>query len=270
MLKQLSRSPIVPTIVGTFIWGYMMLMAHTLRWRMEGAEHAETLWRQKGPFIVVSWHSRIFLMPSIHMKFSEGWGPRPFPNTLMVSASRDGAFSKRSADLMKLHVVRGSAQTPGKTKDKRGYLGAREAMQAMSKGAALFLTVDGPKGPREHVGVGAIKLAQQMKAPILVYGVSAKGKRLKTWDRLVMALPFARGGVVFEEPIQTDKSMDTEALRELVERRLTGAIARADALSGLGPDPIPAPAVEPARPSVAVSKTVATDPDRSTVEPAGS
>ena len=45
--------------------------------------------------------------------------------------------------------------------------------------------IDGPKGPAEVVGMGAIKLAQQMEAPIVVYGLSAQGRKLKSWDRLL-------------------------------------------------------------------------------------
>lgn len=268
MLKRLSRSPLVPTIVGTFIWAYMALMSHTLRWRVEGGEIARKVWEQNGPLMVATWHSRIFLMPVIHLRLSKRWGKRPFPISLMVSASRDGEFTKRASNLLGLHVVRGSARAPGKTKDKRGFQGAREAMQAMSKGSALFLTVDGPKGPRERVGVGAIKLAQQMKAPILIYGLSAKGRRMKSWDRQLFATPFSRGAVVFDGPIETDKSMDTEALRKLVETRLIQATARADALAGLAPDAVPRPGAESVR--SAMRAGVEADADQTNVEPAGS
>jgi hypothetical protein len=93
-------------------------------------------------------------------------------------------------------------------------------MEVMKKGGCIVMTIDGPKGPREIVGIGTIKLAQQMGVPILIYGLSANAKRLNTWDRLLWPKPFARGAVVIPEPIQTSKSMDSEELRLRVETRL--------------------------------------------------
>ncbi|MEZ5938099.1 MAG: DUF374 domain-containing protein [Hyphomonadaceae bacterium] len=251
MFKRLARSPLIPYVLGTGIWAYMSILCHTLRWKVEGADIARELWRQDGAFIMAAWHSRIFIMPVIHLKLSKKWGPRPFPISLMVSASRDGEFTNRASRLLGLHVVRGSAKAPGKTKDKRGFLGAKEAMQAMKKGSALCLTVDGPRGPREQVGVGSIKLAQQMNAPILIYGLSAGGKRIDSWDRQLVSPPFAKGAVVFAGPIQASKEMDTEELRQRVEHELRKATARADELAGLGPDSVSASEVGAQSPDAA-------------------
>ena len=101
------------------------------------------------------------------------------------------------------------------------------------------MTIDGPKGPREVVGIGTIKLAQQMGVPIVIYGLSAHARRLDTWDRLLWPKPFARGAVVIPEPIPTSKSMDSEELRLRVEKALKEATARADQLAGLPPDTAP-------------------------------
>ena len=112
----------------------------------------------------------------------------------------------------------------------------------MKKGGCIVMTIDGPKGPREVVGIGTIKLAQQMGVPILIYGLSANAKRMDTWDRLLWPRPFARGAVVIPPPIETSKSMDSEELRLRVENALKAATARADELAGLAPDTSPPPA----------------------------
>lgn len=111
----------------------------------------------------------------------------------------------------------------------------------MKKGGCIVMTIDGPKGPREVVGIGTIKLAQQMGVPILIYGLSANAKRMDTWDRLLWPRPFARGAVVIPEPIPTSKSMNSEELRLKVELALKAATARADELAGLAPDTAPPP-----------------------------
>jgi len=135
-------------------------------------------------------------------------------------------------------------------------------MEVMKKGGCIVMTIDGPKGPREIVGIGTIKLAQQMGVPILVYGLSANAKRLDTWDRLLWPRPFARGAVVIPEPIQTSKSMDSEELRLRVENALRAATARADELVGLAPDTVahPEPAAAPEPAPQAASPAPATEP----------
>lgn len=261
MSKQRSQSPVIPWIGGTLIWAYMSLLAHTMRWRVEGIEHMHKLWASPQGWVAATWHSRILLMPYAQIKKRPKWPRPPHPATLMVSPSKDGEFTKRAGKLLGLHIIRGSSS--GRSdKSKRGVSAARESMEVMKKGGCIVMTIDGPKGPREIVGIGTIKLAQQMGVPILVYGLSANAKRLDTWDRLLWPRPFARGAVVIPEPIQTSKSMDSEELRLRVENALRAATARADELVGLAPDtvPHPEPAAAPEPAPQAASPAPATEP----------
>lgn len=261
MSKQRSQSPVIPWIGGTLIWAYMSLLAHTMRWRVEGIEHMRKLWDSPQGWVAATWHSRILLMPYAQIKKRPKWPRPPHPATLMVSPSKDGEFTKRAGTLLGLHIIRGSSS--GRSdKSKRGVSAARESMEVMKKGGCIVMTIDGPKGPREIVGIGTIKLAQQMGVPILVYGLSANAKRLDTWDRLLWPRPFARGAVVIPEPIQTSKSMDSEELRLRVENALRAATARADELVGLAPDtvPRPEPAAAPEPAPQAASAAPATEP----------
>jgi lysophospholipid acyltransferase (LPLAT)-like uncharacterized protein len=252
MFKRLARSPVIPFIGGTLLWAYMSILSHTMRWRVEGIEHVRKLWAGPDGWILAAWHSRMLLMPVVQVIYRQRWPRRPRPITLMVSNSRDGEFTNRAGIWLGLNIIRGSAATK-KGKDKRGPAAAREAMEEMKKGGCIVVTIDGPSGPPEVVGLGAIKLAQQMRAPIVVYGLSANAKRLNTWDRLLFPKPFARGAIVVLPPIPTSKDMDSEVLRLRVERALKEATARADELAGLPQDvnPLPsrpsAPAPPPAK-----------------------
>lgn len=242
MFKRLARSPVIPWIGGTLIWAYMSILAHTMRWRFEGVEHIRDRWEGPGGWIAATWHSRILLMPVVQILWRPKWPKPPHAPALMVSNSRDGEFTKRAGGLLGLAIIRGSAPTKKeKARGKRGVSAAREAMQVMNSGGGIVVTIDGPKGPPEVVGIGAVKLAQQMNAPIMVYGLSAQGRRLKTWDRLLFPRPFARGACVVRK-VETAKDMDSNALRLEVEIALKAAIARADELCGLSPEPAPTPA----------------------------
>ncbi len=241
MFKRLARSPVIPFVGGTLIWAYMSILSHTLRWRTEGLEHARSLWDSPQGWVAATWHSRILLMPVLQIIFRPKWPKPPHPATLMVSPSRDGEFTNRAGRWLGLRIIRGSSSGK-KGKDKRGMAAAREAMEVMKKGGCIVMTIDGPKGPAEVVGIGTIKLAQQINAPIMIYGLSAHARRLNTWDRLLFPKPFARAAIVIPEPIPTSKDMDSEDLRQRVERALKQATARADELAGLAPDAAPATA----------------------------
>jgi lysophospholipid acyltransferase (LPLAT)-like uncharacterized protein len=273
MFKRLSRSPVIPWIGGTLIWAYMSLLSHTLRWKVEGIEHLRAAWvgapdgKKKG-WVAATWHSRILLMPMVQIIFRPKWPKPPHPATLMVSPSKDGEFTRRAGIWLGLHIIRGSAS--GRSdKNKRGISAAREAMEVMNKGGGMVITIDGPKGPREVVGMGTIKLAQQMGVPIIIYGLSANAKRLDTWDRLLWPRPFARAAVVILEPIPTAKSMDSEELRLRVENALKEATRRADDLCGLPPDTAPAPAPKPAA-NADTAEAVSASPSRAASNPAPS
>ncbi len=240
MFKRLARSPVIPWIGGTLIWAYQSLAAHTLRWQIEGIDNIRTAWNGNDGWMFATWHSRIILMPMVKIIYGPKWGNQSRPPALMVSNSRDGEFTKRAAGLLGLAIIRGSAANKTKTKDKRGFLGAKEAMQAMKNGGGVVVTIDGPNGPPEVVGMGAIKLAQQVGAPIIVYGLAAPGRRMRTWDQLLFPRLFSRAAMVVAEPIPTSKTMDSEDLRRRVEQALKAASARAEEIVGLPAAPEPA------------------------------
>ncbi|MBU6319115.1 MAG: DUF374 domain-containing protein [Alphaproteobacteria bacterium] len=250
MFKRLARSPVIPYVLGTLIWAYQAILTHTLRWRIEGEGPVRALYEGNGGTIIAAWHSRILLMPLIVIRLRRRWRKPSARTALMVSASRDGEFTARAGRLLGLHIIRGSAANPSKTKDKRGVAAAREAIAAMKRGASLIVTVDGPKGPSGRVGIGAIKLAQQTQSAIIIYGLSADARRLDTWDRLLLPLPFSRAAAVFAEPVTAYRDSDPEEIRREVEARLRWATARADALAGQRRGAGPESDAEPTGPGI--------------------
>lgn len=240
MFKRLAQSPAIPWIGGTLLWAYMALLVRTLGWRTEGLDGLRAAWEGRRPFVLAAWHSRILLMGYVPVVAGRNWSAPVHPLSIMVSNSRDGEFTQRTSRLFGLNVIRGSAANVRKKKDKRGVPAAREALRIMDQGGGVMVTIDGPKGPPEVVGIGAIKLAQQMNADVFVYGLSASGRRLGTWDRLLLPPPFGRGALVIGAPIRATKSVDSENLRLQVEQALKDATARADVLAGREAEALPA------------------------------
>lgn len=219
-------------LLGGIVWLYMRINTATLRWRIEGLEHIEPLLAENRAFVVAIWHSRLLLYPVLETRVVKRWPNRTHPTTIIVSNSKHGNITNRASELLGLNIIRGSTARKDRRKDKGGVAGARAALKALKNHAMVCMTIDGPRGPAEHVPLEPVKLAQQAGVPVVTLGLSSGGKRLDTWDRLLMPLPFSRGTMVFGEAIATDKGMDSEELRERIERRLTNVTDRADALSG--------------------------------------
>jgi hypothetical protein len=70
--SRLARSPVIPLSGELLIWAYMSILSHTVRWRVEGMEHARKLWT--GPedgFGLLAFG--IPLMPVMQITFRRKW-----------------------------------------------------------------------------------------------------------------------------------------------------------------------------------------------------
>lgn len=232
-MKALLRSGPVTSLLGALIWGWMALIARTVRWRIEGADGVKAAWTEAGGVIAGAWHSRIMLLPSGWLREFRPWRARPGPVAMLISLSPDGEPVAKAIRWLGLVGIRGSkANRRKRDKDKGGGRAIAEAVQHLREGGALCITPDGPRGPREEVGLGPILLAQRAGVPIVPYALaSAPCWRLDTWDRFVIPLPFTRGAIVFGEPLTVERDRDVSQLRAELQRRMDAAQARADALA---------------------------------------
>lgn len=213
-------------VIGWLVWLYMRINSSTIRWRIEGANELAPLLGGDRPVVIATWHYGILIFPALQTRVLKRW-PREHPTTIINSNSRDGNIGAAASSLLGLHSVRGSTARKDRRKEKGGVAGARAALKAMRSGAIVCMTIDGPRGPAEKVPIEPVKLAQQAGAAVVPLGLSSGGKRLKTWDRFLLPLPFSRGSLVLGAPIETSKAMDSDALRETIERKLGEAAARA-------------------------------------------
>jgi lysophospholipid acyltransferase (LPLAT)-like uncharacterized protein len=119
------------------------------------------------------------------------------------------------------------------------------AIKLLKQGGALCITPDGPRGPRQRVGRGPIVIARRGNAAILPYALAtAPSKRLSSWDRFQIPLPFARGAIVFGDVIDARETDDVASMQHCLETRLNAATRRAEELCG-APHIAPAPTHQP-------------------------
>jgi hypothetical protein len=140
----------------------------------------------------------------------------------MASRSLDGEVAAQAVSRLGLVAARGSTGR-----------GGEEALEQLrtwlldGRGSYVGLTVDGPRGPRGRVHRGAVDLARRLDLPLIPCSFSARPHwSLTSWDRMMLAPPFARALVEFGEPLRVGPDEDLAAagarLRERLDALTTG------------------------------------------------
>jgi lysophospholipid acyltransferase (LPLAT)-like uncharacterized protein len=94
----------------------------------------------------------------------------------------------------------------------------------------VIITPDGPVGPARDAAEGVVQLAARSGAPVLPMAARVRfARRLKSWDRMILPLPFGRGVVVCLAPIMVERSEAGAALGPL-SAAMTAAADRAEEL----------------------------------------
>ncbi len=137
----------------------------------------------------------------------------------LVSRFRDGDIAEKFLLSLGYRVVRGSSEE-GKPQ-KGGSVGLLRLVKLLREGNTVAITVDGPKGPYGKVKAGVILLAQKTGVPIIPVYVDFEWYiRLKTWDRLIIPIPFSRAKVRIGNPLWVLPEDSIEAKREELEKVL--------------------------------------------------
>jgi lysophospholipid acyltransferase (LPLAT)-like uncharacterized protein len=173
--------------------------------------HGEELfdrWARGEQLIVAFWHNRAVMMPI---------PSRGRKLCIMNSRSRDGEIATRALARWGIRSVRGSAT-------RGGAAGFMQLVNAYRAGYDLAVVPDGPRGPCYVVKPGVIHLARVTGAPIVpVTYAASRIRQLRSWDRLIIPLPFSRVLYVVGEPLRVPRDTydrDLEALRCELEARL--------------------------------------------------
>lgn len=231
-MKTWLRAPPVQAALGLILAGYLKAVHATLSWRVEGADIPAAVWDRGGPVIVCFWHRAIALSPACWPFDRVEAGTAQAPRAL-ISLSPDGAFLAAAIARLGVPAIRGSSTKAwDKAKPKGGAAAVREALRWLAGGGGLAITPDGPRGPAERMAEGAAMLAASSGAPVLLLGLAAgRAIRLRSWDRTLLPLPFARAAMVWDGPFMAPRDGDREAIRLELEQRLSAATARAEALT---------------------------------------
>ena len=181
--KRLESSEMLAGLLGRMVAGYLRLCNRTTRWTKIGHEDLQSALAQ-GPVILVLWHE-FSLMAPVHwpVKYGQLSSLRDTSPIGMVSGAVQARFG---LDPMAMSAKMSNRAT------------SREILRRVQQGKSIGLTGDGPLGPVHVVKDAALDWARATGCPVFVYAYAVKRhKLLKTWDRMVLPLPFTRGTSVY-------------------------------------------------------------------------
>lgn len=191
--------------------GLIKLWSYTLRVRREGSAAVEDLVARDERFILAFWHRRLFMMPLAYPFRRRDAQGNLRGVAILSSDSRDGERSAATWRWFGIHAVRGTASDDGARALVR-------MIQAVKQGWDFGITPDGPRGPLMTLKPGTVALARKTGAWIVPVSLAFdRSFELKTWDRMVIPLPFAactiRYGTPYRIPPKGDDAPETARLQ---------------------------------------------------------
>ena len=180
------------------------LLMKTLRWQVVGLEELTTQ-SQQG-ILVCAWHDELALTTYFLKKHR-------VPATMVVSHHQDGQIIADILSDWGFLLLRGSTQSKG------AITTAKQMLKDLKKpGHIIALTADGPTGPRHQMKPGAIKVARQCDAKILLLRASVQHCwRLQSWDRFIIPKPFSLAKIILAPTAviqHEDGSIDIDAMSQ--------------------------------------------------------
>jgi lysophospholipid acyltransferase (LPLAT)-like uncharacterized protein len=184
------------------------LLGRTLRWRVDGLDHFDSVLRSGRQPVMAFWHGRI--LPATCYFRHRGI-------VVMTSENFDGEWIARIIEKFGYRAARGSTSRGG----PRALVGMKRAME---QGQPAGFTLDGPRGPAERAQPGAVWLAKATGNPILPFHIeAARHWTLHSWDRTQIPKPFSAVSVAIGRPLcvaAEANEADIEVARQDLERAL--------------------------------------------------
>ncbi len=218
MLRYLVRRPWIQAAGAHVLGLYLRFALGTTRWQLIGEPHLAPMLHGTAA-VVAFWHERLPLMPGLWMLARRKGEARRVH--VVVSRHRDGRLIGNVVRGFGIVVMHGSSSRGGATVIRR-------MLSALAQGEHVAITPDGPRGPRRRAAPGVAHLAELSSRPVLPCAAQTSRRIvLRTWDQMVIPLPFARGVIVCGPPIHVREGTWQDALPE-IEAALNAAARMAD------------------------------------------
>ena len=213
--KKLLKNFFTQHILAFIVVLYIYLVRLTSRINYKNLSIPQSFWKNNKPFILAFWHSQL-------MMISYTWKSSKKIN-ILASSHSDGRFGAIVGKYFNLYNI--------PTSIDKSKLTIRVIYQKLKEKNYVGITPDGPRGPKEIVSEGIIKIARATNIPIIPCGFwSSKNFRLKTWDSFLITLPFSIGWFVWQKPLhipKKTKDKDIQHYQNLLQKMIDESISQA-------------------------------------------
>ncbi|NUQ69754.1 MAG: lysophospholipid acyltransferase family protein [Chthonomonadales bacterium] len=194
------------------IWAIARFIGATIRIQFVNKAVMDGILAANRGAILVTWHGRT-LIPANVLRHRGYWA--------LISLSRDGEMQNGIFTRFGFNTVRGSTS-------RGGLRATLRLARILRDGGVLALTPDGPRGPSHEVQGGTLLLAEKSGVPIVPVGISARPRFLvRSWDRYMLPLPFARVTWVVGDPITVPEGVKRDEM-DRIGRDLTLSLNRCE------------------------------------------
>jgi len=206
--------------VGPWMAGRLIVsLRHLMSWTSTGEEAVTRLHDEGRPYVHAFYHDQLLMMTYSYL--GQSYGRRL---AVLTSRHRDGEYVARTLARFGHRMVRGST-------GRGGAGGLRQLVKSLRSGDDVAIAVDGPRGPRHRVQLGAVEVARLGEATIVPVAFAAsRAKTLRSWDAFQVPLPLTRGVFVYGEPITVPAGSGRDVMEEtrtVLQDRLDRLVARA-------------------------------------------
>ena len=213
--KKLLKNFFVQNILGFFTFLYIRAVNLTSSIQFENESIPKQFWNNDKPFILAFWHSQL-------MMIGFAWKKKQNVNVLASSHS-DGRFGAIVGKYFNLNNIQ--------TSEKNKSVSLRSIFKLLNDNNYIGMTPDGPRGPKEIVSEGIIKIAKSSKVPIIPIGFwSSKNFKLKSWDSFLITLPFSKCSFVWNKPLEIPYNIQENQIQhyqKLLQEKINQSVKKA-------------------------------------------
>ena len=213
--KKLLKHFIVQQLLAFIAFIYILFVKVTSNIKYENIDSPTKYWQNKKPFILAFWHGQL-------MTFSYTWKINKKLN-ILASSHSDGRFGASIARYFKLNNIPISSDNNN--------LSLRPIFKILNSNNYIAITPDGPRGPKEKVSEGIIKIAKISKVPIIPVGFgSSKNFCLKSWDSFLITLPFSKCRIVWGDSITIPENLEDQEIvtyKKIIEEKINECVKKA-------------------------------------------
>jgi hypothetical protein len=213
--KKLLKKNFVQNILGFFTFLYIRAVKLTSTIQFENESIPKQFWDNDKPFILAFWHNQL-------MMIGFSWKINKNVN-ILASDHSDGRFGAIVGKYFNLNNI----QTAKKNKS----VSLRSIFKLLNDNNYIGITPDGPRGPKEIVSEGIIKIAKSSKVPIIPIGFwSSKNFKLKSWDSFLITLPFSKCSFVWSKPLEIPYNIQENQIQhyqELLQEKINQSVKKA-------------------------------------------